>query len=153
MAASESCTATDSMLHHRASHARAVERRSRGETVRLRHSANSRMSQQQVSLQRPPTSHARTISWHLCDRRSSGYFACLRSSASAMATPSNPAARDRASPVAWSGETTVASQARGIPCRIGKFFAKSYPLRDQRQQEEVPVTLPLQQQDRFPLPI
>ena len=102
VAASESCTATESMPHHRASHARAVEQRSRGETLRLRHSASSRFSKQQVSLQRPPTSHARTISWHLCDRRSSGYFVCLRSSASAMATPSTTAARGRASPMAIS---------------------------------------------------
>ena len=50
VAANESCTATESMPHQRASHARAVARRSRGGAFSLRNSARFLISQQHVSL-------------------------------------------------------------------------------------------------------
>ena len=67
VAANAFCAATESIPHHRFSHANAVERRRRGGADWLFSFAKSRRSWQVVSLQRPPTSPARMRNLHVSD--------------------------------------------------------------------------------------
>ena len=117
VAASASCTQTDSMQSHRVRQARAAALRSTGTSVRARKKAAVSTSSAACQLKLPPASHAGQGA-RLDSRPARGKFAACPFLRLVKQYPVCGAAPGSAVPSTLSGETKVASTARGRPpCR------------------------------------
>ena len=110
------CAATDKSDHHLECHANSTARFKCGGSLRALYFANIPTRLMQVSLQRPPISHASVSSTILpAACAASRYVFVFRFSATSNAAPAVTAHFGCGSPFWSSGDTWVASQSNGGP--------------------------------------
>ena len=117
------------MTVHRARHARAIEPWSASGSERALDAANSDNKFNASLLRRPPVSTPAVSSRKRELVRSSGHVVSLSCRPRPSATPGRSSACGCGRPSVRSGETMVASMARGIPWCIGSPVATTSMLR------------------------